>query len=40
MAKGYSTDLRVRAIALYEDGESAREAVAWMPIRVHSQGGT
>ena len=26
MAKGYSTDLRVRAIALVEEGESAREA--------------
>ena len=26
MAKGYSTDLRARAIAIVEDGESAREA--------------
>jgi transposase len=26
MAKGYSTDLRVRAIELVEEGESAREA--------------
>ena len=26
MGKGYSTDLRVRAIALVEDGDSAREA--------------
>ena len=26
MAKGYSTDLRVRAIELFEEGESAREA--------------
>ena len=26
MAKGYSTDLRGRAIALVEDGDSAREA--------------
>ena len=26
MAKGYSKDLRVRAVALVEDGESRREA--------------
>ena len=26
MAKGYSKDLRVRAVAIVEDGESAREA--------------
>ena len=26
MAKGYSTDLRARAVALVEDGESRREA--------------
>ena len=26
MAKGYSTDLRARAVALIEDGESRREA--------------
>ncbi len=26
MAKGYSKDLRVRAVALFEDGESRREA--------------
>jgi len=26
MAKGYSTDLRARAIAIVEDGDSAREA--------------
>ena len=32
MAKGYSTDLRVRAIALYEDGESAREAARLLEV--------
>jgi transposase len=26
MAKGYSNDLRVRAVALVEEGESRREA--------------
>jgi len=26
MAKGYSTDLRVRAVSIVEEGESAREA--------------
>lgn len=32
MAKGYSTDLRVRAIALYEEGESAREAARLLKV--------
>ena len=32
MAKGYSMDLRVRAVGLVEDGESAREAARLLDI--------
>ena len=32
MAKGYSNDLRVRAIAIVEDGESAREAARLLKV--------
>lgn len=32
MAKGYSTDLRVRAVAIVESGESAREAARLLNI--------
>ena len=36
MAKGYSTDLRVRAIELVEEGESAREAARILGVGVSS----
>ena len=32
MAKGYSKDLRVRAVSIVEDGESAREAARLLNI--------
>jgi hypothetical protein len=31
MAKGYSKDLRTRAVGLVEDGESRREAARVLP---------
>lgn len=36
MAKGYSTDLRVRAIKIVEEGESAREAARMVGVGASS----
>ena len=38
MAKGYSKDLRVRAVSIVETGESAREAARLLNVGASTQG--